>query len=211
LTDEEVYDQIVEFIVAGSDTTSWSTSFAMILLGQNQDKLDKLVQELVEAIPEMSPDHLPDHKILKRLPYLNAVVNETLRLWPVGLEAGSYRLTDKDIMLKGYLIPKGTVLMASYYYMHLSEEYWGEDAKEFVPERWLDKTRVPKDGFYPFSAGSRNCIGQNFALLEMRLIIASLVRRYRILDIPGQALDIRQFITPGLKNNQYNLQVSARE
>ncbi|CAG8453212.1 122_t:CDS:10 [Ambispora leptoticha] len=210
LTDYEILGQIEEFMIAGSDTTSFSTSIAMILLSRHQRVLEKLFQEIRAAIPEIGPDNLPDYALLKELPYLNAVINETLRLWPITLNGLTIRELTKDIMIGPYHVPAGTVVFPSTYYLHTNKELWGPDALEFVPERWLVPERIPKDAFYPFSAGSRNCIGQNFALLEMRLIIASLVRRYEFTDIPGQPFDIKHFITPMLTNHQYNILMNLR-
>jgi len=62
-------------------------------------------------------------------------------------------------MINGVFFPKGILVVTNYYAMHTSSEYWGENVKEFVPERWFEPD-VPRDAFYPFSAGSRNCIGQ---------------------------------------------------
>ncbi|CAG8661128.1 1667_t:CDS:10, partial [Ambispora leptoticha] len=210
LNDNEILGQIVEFLIAGSDTTSFSTTFAMILLSQHQKVVEKLFQELRAAIPEIGPDNLPSYALLKELPYLHAVVNETLRLWPVTLDGLTVRELTKDMIIGQYHVPAGTEVIPNAYYIHTDKDLWGPDALEFVPERWLVSERIPKDAFYPFSAGSRNCIGQNFALLEMRLIIASLVRRYEFSDIPGQPLDISHFITPTLTNHQYNILMNLR-
>ncbi|CAG8523884.1 14323_t:CDS:10 [Ambispora leptoticha] len=186
MTDLEVFDQTVEFLIAGSDSTAFCTAMAIITLARNKEKLQKLYDELKAAIPSVDPDNLPDHETLKRLPYLNAVIYESLRLYPATFGTNIYAL-------------------------HHSTEYWGEDVNEFVPERWLDPENIPRDAYMPFSAGSRNCIGQNFALLEIRLIIAALVSRYRIVDIPGQDLDIVQFLAPRLRNRKYNMGFAFRK
>ncbi|CAG8536311.1 9561_t:CDS:10 [Ambispora leptoticha] len=205
LNDNEIVGQIVEFLIAGSDTTGFCISFAMILLLRHQEVLDKLFQEIRAAIPEIGPDNLPNYALLKGLPYLNAV-----RLC-ADLDGLTVRVLNKDMIIGQYHVPAGTEVIPNAYYLHTDKSLWGLDALEFVPERWLDSERIPKDAFYPFSAGSRNCIGQNFALLEMRLIIASLVRRYEFTDIPGQSLDISHFVTPKFTNRQYNILMNLRD
>ncbi|CAG8581363.1 11361_t:CDS:10 [Ambispora gerdemannii] len=209
ISDLEIFDQMLEFIIAGSDSTGFCISMAVITLLKHQEKLQKLYDELKTAVPSIGPDNLPDHETLKRLPYLNAVINESLRLYPATFGTG--RKIDKDVILKGYLIPRGTYIANNFYAAHRSTEYWGEDANEFVPERWLDSGKIPRDAYFPFSAGSRNCIGQNFALLEFRLIITTLVLRYKMVDIPEQDLDIVQFLLPRLRNRKYNVGFAFRK
>jgi len=83
LTDLELIAQVVEFMIAGSDTTGWSTTMIIMLLLQHPEKKATLLEELDKALEGIEKDELPPHEILKKLPYLNAVINETMRLWPV--------------------------------------------------------------------------------------------------------------------------------
>ena len=85
LTDLELIAQVVEFMIAGSDTTGWSTTMIIMLLLQHPEKKAALLEELDKALEGLAKDELPPHEILKKLPYLNAVINETMRLWPVSL------------------------------------------------------------------------------------------------------------------------------
>ncbi|CAG8515706.1 8434_t:CDS:10 [Paraglomus occultum] len=210
LSDIDIYEQISEFIIAGSDTTSFSTFFTILMLVKNPDKLDKLMDELDKEFYDLPRDEIPDHDRLKTLPYLNAVINEAMRLWPITLDGGSGRVVPEDTIINGVFFPKDVLIVVNFYALHRSSEYWGENVDEFVPERWFEPD-VPRDAFYPFSAGSRNCIGQNFAWLEMRLIIVSLFRRFRFEDIPGQDhWDIEQYLTPSLAKNEYNIRASIR-
>ncbi|CAJ0628795.1 6752_t:CDS:10 [Entrophospora sp. SA101] len=151
------------------------------------------------------------HEQLKGLPYLNAVIHETMRLWPVVLDGGIGRAPTEDIIVKGYLIPKDTNLMINYYTLHHDPEYWGADVENFIPERWFDIDKLPKDSFYPFSAGARNCIGQNFAMMEMRLIIGSLIYKYDIENLPNQNIDIVHYFTPTLRDQCYQLKFRKRQ
>ncbi|PKC15066.1 cytochrome P450 [Rhizophagus irregularis] len=209
ITDFEIFDQILEFLIAGTDTVGLTASMAITLLAKNPDKLKLLQQELDNALGNCN-DELPKHDQLKALPYLNAVINETMRLWPVTLDGGIGRSPEKDTIINGYMIPARTNLVLNYYHLHHDPKYWGKNVEEFVPERWLDLNNSPKDIFYPFSAGSRNCIGQNFALMEMRLIIASLLFQFDVKDILAQELDIVCYITPSFNNLKYDLVFSKR-
>jgi cytochrome P450 len=96
------------------------------------------------------------------------------------------------------------------YRLHHSSKYWGDDVEEYIPERWLNPERIPKDCFLPFSAGTRNCIGQNFAMMVIRIIVVTLIRRYKFEDIPNQDMDIVHFLTPNLKTKQYNVKIYSR-
>ncbi|CAG8470876.1 6455_t:CDS:10 [Paraglomus occultum] len=210
LPDIDIYEQIIEFLIGGSDTTSFSTFFVLIMLLNHPSKIHKLIEELDNEFVDLPRNELPKHEKLKKLPYLNAVINETMRLWPISLDGGSGRSPTEDKIINGVLFPKGTLVLTNFYALQHSAEYWGNDVDEFVPERWF-KDDIPYDAFYPFSAGSRNCIGQNFALLEMRLIISSLLRRFRFEDIPGQDYsDIVQFVTPSLAQNEYKVRAWNR-
>jgi cytochrome P450 len=150
------------------------------------------------------------HELLRRSSYLSAVINETMRLWPVVLDGGIGRAPTEDIIVKGYLIPKDTNLVINYYTLHHDPEYWGLDVESFMPERWLDVDKIPRDCYYPFSAGTRNCIGQNFAMMEMRLIIGSLIYEYDIKDLHNKKIDVINFFTPTLKDQCYNLKFCKR-
>ncbi|CAG8452668.1 4522_t:CDS:10 [Paraglomus brasilianum] len=210
LADIDIYEQIIEFLVGGSDTTSYSTFFALLMLLTHPSKLHKLIEELDNEFVDLPRNELPKHEKLKNLPYLNAVINETLRLWPISLDGGSGRSPTEDKVVNGVLFPKGTLILTNYYALHHSAEYWGKDVNEFVPERWFNDD-IPRDAFYPFSAGSRNCIGQNFAWFEMRLIISSLLRRFRFEDIPGQNYsDIVHIVTPSLAQDEYKVRAWNR-
>nr|CAG8612233.1 7798_t:CDS:10 [Entrophospora candida] len=218
MTDFEIFDQIFEFLY--DDTVSFTTSMAIILLARHPEKLNKLYNEIKASNKSKDIDDgyydgengaLLKHEQLKGLPYLNAVIHETMRLWPVVLDGGIGRAPTEDIIVKGYLIPKDTNLMINYYTLHHDPEYWGADVENFIPERWFDIDKLPKDSFYPFSAGARNCIGQNFAMMEMRLIIGSLIYKYDIENLPNQNIDIVHYFTPMPRDQCYQLKFRKRQ
>ncbi|GBB84433.1 hypothetical protein RclHR1_01100025 [Rhizophagus clarus] len=210
MSDLEIHHQAMEFLIAGSGTTSFVLSMVMIKLFQNPDKLNILLKEIDESFPEFNIDKLPSHDKLKHLPYLNAVINETLRLHPINYDVGPGRITVEDTIIGDYFFPKGTTLAVNIYRLHHSSKYWGDDVEEYIPERWLNPERIPKDSFLPFSAGTRNCIGQNFAMMVIRIVVATLIRKYKFEDITNQDMDIVHFLTPNLKTKQYNVKIYSR-
>ncbi|KAL1935726.1 hypothetical protein VTP01DRAFT_4866 [Rhizomucor pusillus] len=164
-------------------------SFAVIELLRHPEVLAKLRQE-IDAFP-MENGVLFKHDQLKHLPYLNAVINETLGIDAIAA-SGLVRMASEDIILgKGVFVPKGTIINANIYSLHMNGAY-KKSPQEFRPERWLeDADSAPDmDAYYPFSAGTRNCIAKNFALQEMRLTLATLLRLYDLKPIPEGMKDV---------------------
>ncbi|CAG8583771.1 26553_t:CDS:2 [Gigaspora margarita] len=214
LIEFEIQDQIMEFVIAGSDTGSLTINMALIMLLNNPEKLKTLVSELDSLnLPQSSNNSstfIPSHDSIKNLKYLNAVIYEILRLFPASI-GGILRQTTKDTVIDGYLIPKDTSVSASIWSVHKSKEIWGPDADDFVPERWLNPENLPIKGcFYGFGAGSRYCIGVNFAWMEMRLLLASLLLNFKFEMVKNQELDLVHFITPALKSKKFLVGVKTR-
>ncbi|KAI9499056.1 cytochrome P450 [Zychaea mexicana] len=213
LTAEAIAQETILFLVAGSETTSNTIGFAIIELLKNPHALATLRKE-VDSIESEDGQKLFTNDQLKQLPYLNAIINETMRINPIAV-VGLERITDRDTILAGRLyVPKGTQVRCNIYSTHLNPKYWPEPTK-FKPERWLDDSDIPADqeAFYPFSAGSRNCIGKGFAQQEMRLTIASLVRLYDFEAIPAEmkASDERtSFVTLSVQSNSFKLYMKRR-
>lgn len=202
----------------GSETTSNTLGFAIIELLRHPQVMKKLRDE-VDAVPFPSDRQIFDHEQVKNLPYLNAVINETLRLDAVAA-SGIERHADKNVTLGGKLfVPKGTEVICNIYHAHLNEKYW-PNARSFEPERWLPETAASTgikpdlDAFYPFSMGSRNCVGKNFAIMEMRLVLSTLIKRFDLTPIPEemeQAKDVRHFVTLTVANNKFNVVAHRRQ
>ncbi|KAI9323899.1 cytochrome P450 [Dichotomocladium elegans] len=213
LTINAIAKETLLFLIAGSETTSSSTGFAIRRLVENPDALDNLRKE-VDAIEMKEGQTILRHEQLKSLPYLNAVINEALRIDSISANTLG-RCPDRDIVLGGrFLVPKGTTIKCNIYHAHLNPNYWPEPEK-FIPERWLEGSKIPADtaAFFPYSIGSRNCIGKNFAQQEMRLSIANLVKRYDFQPIPedmAATSDRRAFITLAVKDNKFNVKIKRR-
>ncbi|KAK4560708.1 hypothetical protein LTR86_005286 [Recurvomyces mirabilis] len=163
-------------LIAGSDTTS-NTSCALLyhcLMHPNVVK--KLQAELDQAL---SSDDVPKYEQVKELPYMDMVIQETLRIHSTSSQ-GLPRLVPPGpgVDLAGHHFPQGVVLSVPAYTMHHSKEIWGQDADEFRPERWEKVTERQKSAFIPFSYGPRACVGRNVAEMELSLIVAVVFRRY---------------------------------
>ncbi|KAI8336564.1 cytochrome P450 [Chlamydoabsidia padenii] len=208
LSDMAVITETILFLIAGSETTSNTMGFAIIELLRHPQAMKELRDE-VDAVSFPNDRQIFDHDQLKALPYLNAVINETLRLNAVAA-GGIERVADKNLTLGGKLfVPKGTSIISNIYHAHLNEKYW-PNARSFEPERWLAESSVKPDmdAFYPFSMGSRNCVGKNFAIMEMRLVLATLIKRFDLTPIPEemeQAKEVRHFVTLTVANNKFNV------
>lgn len=143
---------------------------------------------------------------LDSLPFLNAVISEQLRLWPVVPVTG--REASRDTSIGGQFIPKGTIIIMSPWGINRSKTFWGEDAAEFRPERWLsaDGTELPFAGRGPFSNitflhGPRSCIGQSFSRNELKCLLISMVMKFDIkMADPDEKIETGGLITIKPKN-----------
>ncbi|KAJ3288023.1 hypothetical protein HK104_008366 [Borealophlyctis nickersoniae] len=211
LADHEVISNAVLFLIAGSDTSSNTMGFAFIYLMHNPAARLRLQKEL-DALPIDPASGLILHSALKDCAYLDACIKETMRIHPVGINLPR-QPREGDIVLGGrYLIPKDTLMIVANQAIQLDPHNW-EDPEKFLPERWLEKGGADAfETFFPFSAGSRNCIGKNFAWMEMRLVIGNLLRKFNLEPIQGltQSLETSHYITLRLKTDSYLVKASRR-
>lgn len=177
---EELTAEALTQLIAGSDTTSNSSCALLFHVVRTPGVMQTLQAEIDAAVPEGID--VPTYDMVKDLPYLQAVLNETLRHHSTS-GIGLPRQIPYDapgLHLNGHYFPPGTVLSVPTYSIHHSKAIWGPDADEFRPERWESVTPRQKNAFIPFSYGPRSCVGRNVAEMEMKLIIATWVRRYRV-------------------------------
>lgn len=177
---QELTAEALTQLIAGSDTTSNSSCALLFHAVRTPGVMDKLRAELDAAVP--ADLDVPTFEMVRDLPYLSAVVNETLRFHSTS-GIGLPRQVPADspgVRFRGYYFPPGTVLSVPTYSIHHSREVWGPDADEFRPERWVSLTARQKNAFIPFSYGPRSCVGRNVAEMEMKLIAATWARRYDV-------------------------------
>jgi cytochrome P450 len=158
----------------------------MYVLSTRPELQEQLRQEIQEYIPgnlrDFPTDTLAD--TLERLPLLNAIIQETLRLYPT--IPFTSRLANKDTTVLGHYIPKGTPFLMSPWAINRSPDLWGPGAEEFKPERWITNGKPNNHGGAPsvycvltFLHGPRNCIGQGFAKAELRCLLAALATTFK--------------------------------
>lgn len=178
---EELTAEALTQLIAGSDTTSNSSCALLYHVARTPGCLAKLQAELDAAVP--AGVDVPTYDMVRDLPYLQDVLNETLRFHStsgIGLPRQVPVDSPQGVHLLGHYFPPGTVLSVPSYTMHHSREIWGPDADEFRPERWQTVTARQKNAFIPFSHGPRACVGRNVAEMEMKLIVATWARRYDV-------------------------------
>ncbi len=171
MADAELHDELLTMLIAGHETTASAISWALYWVYQDP----QIHQTLVAELNSLGPS--PDPVALTKLPYLTAVGNETLRLYPIANLTVPREVT-APMTLMGYDLKPGTRLYGAIYLTHHRPELY-PDSKTFKPERFLDRQFTSYE-FLPFGGGIRRCIGEVLALFEMKLVLATLVSRYQL-------------------------------
>ncbi|KAG2186343.1 hypothetical protein INT43_002781 [Umbelopsis isabellina] len=214
LNDQQLRDIILNFIIAGRDTTAQALSWALYQLMLNPQVEEKLVKEIYANISDEDEHNSTAlYEAIKDMKYAHAVFYETLRLHPSVPANQKYALED-DIWPDGTVIKKGDYVVWSPWAQGRLEAVWGSDAKDFKPERWLNEEGELKrenQGTWPaFHAGPRVCLGQNLATLEALVALTLLLKKYRFKLVPGQDITYQVSLTLPMKNGM-NVTVNQRE
>ncbi|KAF9139202.1 hypothetical protein BGX30_008247 [Mortierella sp. GBA39] len=194
-------DMLLNFLLAGRDTTASLLSWTTWKLVQHPKVLEKLYQEIVQVI---GPDRVPGYEDIKKLKYQKQVINEVLRLCPP-VPINPRESVEEDVLPNGYYIPAGSAVSYCAYATHRLPELWGDDALEFDPDRWGPERvgKIRPFMFVPFHAGPRICLGQNLAYTTAQLALTRLLQRYDIKASPGfephQLGDIVMFSRNGVE------------
>ncbi len=170
LTETEIRDQIVTFIVAGHETVASALTWTFALLAENPEVMRALQAE-ADAVLGGKAAQFADYQ---RLPYARAVIDETLRLYPPAWLITRNSLGDD--VLGGYEVPNGSLIIMSPWLLHRHPEVW-VNPDRFDPQRFIDGA-VDRSAFIPFGAGPRQCIGRDFAYVEAVLLLSSLVAHF---------------------------------
>ncbi|XP_076598138.1 cytochrome P450 3A27-like [Chaetodon auriga] len=174
LTDNEILSQAMLFIFAGYETSSSTMGFVAYNLATQPHTQKILQKEIDETFPEKGP---PTYEALMQMEYLEMVINESMRLYPIANRLE--RVSKSSVEINGVTIPKGTVTMIPLYILHRDPALWPEpDA--FKPERFSkeNKDNIDPYSFLPFGAGPRNCIGMRFAFVMMKLALVEILRNF---------------------------------
>jgi retinoid hydroxylase len=190
LPTQTIIDDLQVLLFAGHDTTVSVSTNMMMFLAQHPQALERAREE-ASSLPA---DALNDLESLKQLPYLDAVLMETMRLVPP--VAGLFRKTTTDTEFGGYRIPKDTAVTITPAATHYEPSLW-TTPEAFDPERFLrgEHKREPFQHI-PFGGGPRLCLGQNFAMIEMRILLATALRGFRWDVLPDQDLSLKMFPLP---------------
>ncbi|MDX2230971.1 MAG: cytochrome P450 [Leptolyngbyaceae cyanobacterium bins.349] len=171
LQDVELRDELITLLFAGHETTASALAWALYWIVGLPTVQTQLLAEMATL------GHDPDPMEIARLPYLQAVCQETLRLYPIALSAFP-RVVKQPIAIAGYALAPGTVIMPSIYLAHHRESVY-PDPKQFRPERFLERQYSPYE-YLPFGGGDRRCIGAAFALFEMKLVLFELISKFEL-------------------------------
>lgn len=166
MTDEEINDEVLTLLMAGHETTATTLTWALHHLAANPAAQERLFGELSESFPE----GVVDPERAGKLPYLTAVVNETLRLTPIAIAVA--RRLREPVTLAGHHLPAGTTVGPSIYVAHRSAAWKRPD--EFEPERFLTGAPSPFV-FFPFGGGTRRCVGAEFARYQLAIVLGQLI------------------------------------
>ncbi|MDE5100914.1 MAG: cytochrome P450 [Trichodesmium sp. St16_bin4-tuft] len=187
MSDEEIKDELLTMLFAGHETTASALAWALYWIDMIPSVGEKLMAELA-TIPSNS-----DQVAITKLPYLSAICQETLRIYPIAMNAFP-RVVQKPIEIMGYQLEPGMVAIVPIYLTHHREDIYPEP-KKFKPERFLERQFSPYE-YLPFGGGSRRCIGSAFALFEMKLVLATILSQWELKLLPNQRISpVRRGLT----------------
>ncbi|MFD2078948.1 cytochrome P450 / NADPH-cytochrome P450 reductase [Actinopolymorpha cephalotaxi] len=205
LSDENIRNQVLTFLIAGHETTSGLLSFALYLLLRNPHVLAQAYAEVDRLLPG---DSLPTYETVMKLDVIPRILDETLRLWsPIpGIGLTAY----EDTVLGGrYPVAKGQKISVLLAPLHTHPGAW-ERPEEFDIDRWLPERKAEHHphAYKPFGNGERACIGRQFALTEARLALALLLRRFALSDPHSYRMHVKQTLT--IKPEGFTVRVRER-
>ena len=182
MTNEQIVDEVLILIFAGHETTANTLSWLLYLLSTNKETVQKLTDSFCGSTI---------HECLNN-EYLKATINEVMRLYPAAWM--TERVAIEDDEFEGISFPKNTIIIPFFFGLHRERELWSEELK-FKPERFIDDPKVIKsNNYFPFGAGPRMCIGNNFAMAEMSFFIFSFLKKFQI-ESTGQIPELKALIT----------------
>jgi cytochrome P450 len=208
MSDLEIRDEVMTLLLAGHETTANALTWSWYLLSQHEEARRRFEAE----VSSVCGTRLPSIEDLPRLVYTRAVLSEAMRLFPPAYLVGRRALEPYAVPNTDYVVPARAVVILSQFLLHRDPRFW--DAPEaFQPERWLGQHEIPttkarptgkvgmldterhRYAYFPFGAGPRICIGEQFAWMEGVLVLATIARRWRLELVPGQKVDVDPVIT----------------
>lgn len=186
ISDEQARDEVVTIFFAGHETTAATMAWAFYLLSQHPDVEAKMRAEVTTLLN----GRLPTFADLPKLTYMQQVLNEVLRLYPAAYLFAREAVVEDRI--DGYFVPASTLIFITPFVTHRDPKYW-PDPERFDPERFTSEQVAsrPRHVYFPFGEGPHVCIGNNFALMEMQLILAMTLQRFHIKLAPNHPIAFR--------------------
>ncbi len=194
MTDSQLRDEVITIYLAGHETTANALSFTFYLLAKHPEVKERISKEVEKII-----DGGLDLEKVNKLEYTMRVIKESMRLYPPAW--GILREAGEDDVIDGWLIKKSDSIVLAPYAVQRMEKYWEKpekfDPDRFLPERIKDK---PKYSYFPFGGGQRLCIGNNFALMEMQIVLALICPEFDFRIPDGFRLELEPTVTLRPKN-----------
>jgi cytochrome P450 len=195
MTDRQVRDEAMTIFLAGHETTANALSWTWYLLGEHPE----IEARMHEEIDRVLGGRLPTMDDLPRLPVVEQVVTESMRLYPPAWIVGRRALVPYEI--DGYRLPARSILVFSPYLVQ-RDARWFPEPTRFMPERWTAefKASLPQFAYMPFGGGPRRCIGDQFAWTELILILSTIAQRWKLRLVPGHPVAPQAVVTLRLKH-----------
>jgi cytochrome P450 len=190
MTDEQVRDESMTIFLAGHETTANALAWTWYLLSQSPDVEERLHGEVDGVLG----DRLPTFSDLPKLPFVEQVVTESMRLYPPAWIVG--RRAIGPYQVDGYTLPAHTLVVLSPYVIQRDSRFF-PSPERFAPDRWTAdfKQTLPPFAYFPFGGGTRRCIGESFAWMELVLVVATIAQRWRLRLVPGHPVVPRPVVT----------------
>ncbi|CAO3570764.1 unnamed protein product [Mortierella alpina] len=176
LSDDMLVDSVLNFLIAGRDTTAQALSWTFYLMHRSTAS-PEIMQQLVEETDDVLAGGLPTYESTKRQKYAESCFHEALRLYP-SVPANSKICVEDDTLPGGVKVYKGDFVAWNSYAMGRTTSVWGSDAKEYKPERWMNGDKPSSSKFISFHHGPRTCLGQQFATIEAITLMSMLVQQF---------------------------------
>ncbi len=188
MDDDQLKDELLTLFLAGHETTALALSYALWLLAEHPQAMARARAELDVVVGEgqVTARHS------RQLPWLDAVFQETMRLYPPAWVVG--RAAAQDLVLGDLHVPAGTGLIMPQWVVH-RDERWFDEPFAFRPERWLAESHRPRFAYFPFGGGQRTCVGNHFARMEAVLVLAAWLQVFEVRPVPGFHLAVEPSVT----------------
>jgi cytochrome P450 len=190
MSDKQLRDEAITVYSAGHETSANALAWTIFLLS----KKPEIVQKIRDEVDQYLTDEIPTFEDIRNLKYTQQVIEEGMRLYPPAYAVGRENIKEDEII--GYKIPRKSIIFISIYALHRDPKYW-ENPEEFDPSRFEPENvkQRPRLAYMPFGAGPRMCIGNHFAMMEMQLILALWVKKFRFSLDENHPIEMNPLIT----------------